>query len=258
MTIQKNSSASIIHNYFGTLNPQALSNQVPNLQKENLENENHLLRNVNDFLASALINAMPQIPNLNGFLQVYGAGLVASSEAIRNWNEARKNGGGIGGGIGGGLDDGKKGDGKKGSDGTNGADGWLKSGCFCPETPPCPVVIPCPEPVVCNLVEIQTQLNSTLKSLSDCQKLNHQSNDDLNVCLSHKTETQGWLTDCQKEYAKLTSLSSKDDSLISLRNCQIEYQKENTKKERICHRLKYNHLTTDCDDLVFKIRKEDC
>ncbi|KAM9991273.1 hypothetical protein ACTFIZ_004666 [Dictyostelium cf. discoideum] len=145
-----------------------LQNQVPNLQNQvthlqnqvaNLQITNQQLVNLNDFLAGALLNAIPQIPNLNAFLQIYGAGLKASNQIIRNWYEARKNGGGgIGGGGVVGVGDGKNGDGKNGdgknSDGKNGADGaddgWLKSGCTCPETPPCPVVIPCPEPVVCN------------------------------------------------------------------------------------------------------------
>ncbi|KAM9995373.1 hypothetical protein ACTFIY_001553 [Dictyostelium cf. discoideum] len=209
---------------------------------------------------TTLLNAMPQIPNLNGFLQVYGAGLEASSEAIRNWNEARKNGGGgIGGGIGGiggigGVDDGKEGDGKKGSD------GWIKSGCIGPETPPCPVVIPCPEPVVCNIAKIQIQLNSTIKSLDECKKQKDQTNDDLNVCKSHKDETQDWLTDCQKEYVKQTNHSSKDGTLISLRNCQAEYRKETFKKDKLCrglsrHIIGYLDL---CEEKVEKLRLANC
>ncbi|KAM9990022.1 hypothetical protein ACTFIY_006069 [Dictyostelium cf. discoideum] len=228
---------------------EALANQVPNLENQvaqfqnqvvNLQNANELLTNFNGYLAAALLNAMPQIPNLNAFLQVYGAGLSVSSEAIHNWNEARKNGGGgggIGGGIGG-VGDGKNGDGKNGDgkngdgkngDGKNGADdGWLKSGCVCPETPPCPVVIPCPEPVVCNIAKIQIQLNSTIKN-----------------------QTQDWLTDCQKEYVKQTSHSSRDDTLISLRNCQAEYRKETFKKDKLCREIEANPETVK----LIKIKK---
>ncbi|KAM9986892.1 hypothetical protein ACTFIY_011312 [Dictyostelium cf. discoideum] len=249
-------------------------NQVLNLQNQvdNLQNANQLFVNLNAFLAAALLNAMPQIPNLNGFLLIYGAGLDISSEAIRNWNQARKNGGGgIGGGIGGicgiggiggigGVDDGKEGDGKKGSDGADGADGWLKSGCICPETPPCPVVIPCPQPVVCNIAKIQIQLNSTIKSLDECKKQKDQTNDDLNVCQSHKDETQGWLTDCQKEYVKQTSHSSKDDTLTSLRNCQSEYRKETFKKDKLCCGLSRHiiGITDFCEEQVEKLRLANC
>ncbi|KAM9986864.1 hypothetical protein ACTFIY_011301 [Dictyostelium cf. discoideum] len=194
-----------------------------------------------------------QVPNLQN---------QVAHEAIHNWNEARKNGGGGGiGGIGG-VDDGKKGDGKKGSDGAgaDGADGWLKSGCICPETPPCPVVIPCPEPVVCNIAKIQIQLNSTLKSLDECKKQKDQTNDDLNVCQSHKDETQGWLTDCQKEYVKQTSHSSKDDTLTSLRNCQSEYRKETFKKDKLCRGLSRHiiGITDFCEEQVEKLRLANC
>ncbi|EAL69491.1 hypothetical protein DDB_G0275481 [Dictyostelium discoideum AX4] len=251
-----------------------LQNQVVHFQNQvvNLQNANELLTNYNAYLAAALLNAMPQIPNLDGFLPVYGPGLEVSSEAIRNWNEARKNGGGgIGGGIGGGgiggiggiggVDDGKKGDGKRGSGGADGAhDGWLKSGCICPETPPCPVVIPCPEPVVCNIAKIQIQLNSTIKSLDECKKQKDQTNDNLNVCKSHKDETQDWLTDCQKEYVKQTSHSSKDDTLISLRNCQAEYQKETFKKDKLCRGLSKHIIgyLDFCEDKVEKLKLANC
>ncbi|KAN0045646.1 hypothetical protein ACTA71_006024 [Dictyostelium dimigraforme] len=272
---------------------EALVNQVANLQNQvaqfqnqvvNLQNANELLTNFNGYLAAALLNAMPQIPNLNAFLQVYGAGLSVSSEAIHNWNEARKNGGGGIGGIGGigGVDGGKKGDGKKGSDGADGADGaddgWLKSGCVCPEAPPCPVVVPCPEPVVCNMVEIQTQLNSTIASLDECQKLKNQSNIDLDICLVHKTETQKSLSGCQKEYQKI--ISGKDGTQISLTNCQKEYEKEirnrdpqtdlkkcqreydieTGKKDKLCRGLSRHiiGITDFCEEQVEKLRLANC
>ncbi|KAM9986698.1 hypothetical protein ACTFIY_011118 [Dictyostelium cf. discoideum] len=260
------------------LHAEGLSNQVPGLQNQvahfqnqvlnlqnqvdNLQNANQLFVNLNAFLAAALLNAMPQIPNLNGFLLVYGAGLDASSEAIRNWNQARKNGGGGIGGIGGigGVDDGKEGDGKKGSDGADGADGWLKSGCVCPETPPCPVIIPCPEPVVCNIAKIQIQLNSTIKSLDECKKQKDQTNHDLNVCQTHKDQTQDWLTDCQKEYVKQTNHSSQDDTLTSLRNCQSEYRKETFKKDKLCRGLSKHviGILDFCEEKVEKLRLANC
>ncbi|KAM9978570.1 hypothetical protein ACTFIY_012302 [Dictyostelium cf. discoideum] len=194
---------------------ESLVNKVVNLQNQdvNLQNANELLTNFNGYLAAALLNAMPQIPNLNAFLQVYGAGLSVSSEAIHNWNEARKNGGG-GGGIGGIGGIGGVDDGSDGADGADGADGWLKSGCTCPETPPCPVVIPCPEPVVCNIAKIQIQLNSTIKN----------------------------------------------DTLISLRNCQAEYRKETFKKDKLCrglsrHIIGYLDL---CEEKVEKLRLANC
>ncbi|KAM9984090.1 hypothetical protein ACTFIY_000778 [Dictyostelium cf. discoideum] len=254
------------------LQSTANANQVPNLQNQvthlqnqvaNLQITNQQLVNLNDFLAGALLNAMPQIPNLNAFLQIYGAGLEASNQITRNWYEARKNGGGGIGGIGGidgigGVDDGKKGDGKNGADGAD--DGWLKSGCVCPETSPCPVVIPCPEPVVCNIAKIQIQLNSTIKSLDECKKQKDQANGDLNVCQSHKDETQGWLTDCQKEYVQQTSHSSKDDTLTSLRNCQSEYRKETFKKDKLCRGLSKHviGILDFCEEKVEKLRLANC
>ncbi|KAM9986331.1 hypothetical protein ACTFIY_010770 [Dictyostelium cf. discoideum] len=236
------------------LQSTANANQVPNFQNQvthlqnqvaNLQITNQQLVNLNDFLAGALLNAMPQIPNLNAFLQIYGAGLKASNQIIRNWYEARKNGGGGigGGGIGGGgvvgVGDGKNGDGKNGdgknSDGKNGADGaddgWLKSGCTCP------VVIPCPEPVVCNIAKIQIQLNSTIKN-----------------------QTQDWLTDCQEEYVKQTNHSSQDDTLTSLRNCQSEYRKETFKKDKLCRGLSKHviGILDFCEEKVEKLRLANC
>ncbi|KAM9959829.1 hypothetical protein ACTFIR_000930 [Dictyostelium discoideum] len=218
-----------------------LQTQVTNLQNQvtDLQNQLQTHQSGNNFMAETLILALDRFPDLVEFLKYNGPGLIVSIPLLRGWYEARKNGGGGIGGIGG-VGDGKNGDGKNGdgknSDGKNGADdGWLKSGCVCPETPPCPVIIPCPEPV-------------------------DQTNHDLNVCQTHKDQTQDWLTDCQKEYVKQTNHSSQDDTLTSLRNCQSEYRKETFKKDKLCRGLSKHviGILDFCEEKVEKLRLANC